>query len=112
MTQPVTTDQLTATQYVVPVQQLQSLPKLAKATAPVTPPETSPKQPHNWTGLIFVALVWTAVVALAFDLIYGGADVRAVQAQASAAQRETAQLQQRINTAAAALGCPAGGYGQ
>jgi uncharacterized protein HemX len=119
MSQPVTTtDQLTATQYVVPVQALQGLPQLAKATAaPSTPP--APATSKNWGGIIFVAIVWTAVVALAFDLLYGGADVRTMQAQAATAKQQAMELQQQnaalqqqqlqqqdaITNAAAALGC-------
>lgn len=122
MSQPNTTEQLAPTQYVVPVQALQGLPKLAKATTPA-PLETAAKQPINWAGILFVGAIWTAVVAMGFDLAYGGADVRAMQAKATTAQQQAAQLQQQnaelqqgyqhqaqaINTAAAALGCPIGG---
>lgn len=107
-----TTEQLAATQYVVPVQALQSLPQLAKTTAvpsPQAPGATPSKQSIPWGGIAFVVAIWTAVIAMGFDLAYGGADVRAVQAEKAKAQRETAALQQDIDTAKAALGCPTGG---
>ena len=119
MSQPVTTtDQLTATQYVVPVQALQGLPQLAKATAaPSTPP--APALARNWSSILAVSVLWGAVIWLGVDMAYGGFDKRAIaqdlanaqqqamelQQQNAALQQQQIQQQEAIHNAAAALGC-------
>lgn len=126
MSQPTTTENLAPTQYVVPVQALQGLPKLAKATTSPAPSETAAATPQNWMGMMFCAAIWTAAVAMGFDLLYGGADVRAMQTKAQQVKQQATELQQQnhqlqqgyqhqaqaINTAQAALGCPTGGSAQ
>jgi uncharacterized protein HemX len=119
MSQPVTTtDQLTATQYVVPVQALQGLPQLAKAANSPAAPQAS-ETGRNWAGIAAVSAIWACVVWLAVDLAYGGFDVRQAQSDLATAKQQAMELQQQnaalqqqqiqqqdaIHNAAAALGC-------
>jgi uncharacterized protein HemX len=119
MSQPVTTtDQLTATQYVVPVQALQGLPQLAKAANSPAAPQASATG-RNWSGILAVSVIWGAVIWLGVDMAYGGFDKRQVQAELATAKQQAAELQQQnaalqqqqlqqqdaITNAAAALGC-------
>lgn len=111
-----------ATDLYVPVQRLQAIPQIAKAS-------TAPTIPHagatgrNWPGIIAVSAIWGAAIWMGVDLAYGGFDKRAIANELATAKQQTAELQQQnaalqqqqlqqqdaITNAAAALGCVTSG---